>query len=257
MPLPAQTETGSTGPWPEMAKPEATDEVSLKLIDLNLKARKDGEVREKLKEFQLRGKLVEGKLQEYKVTYTFAYPGSLRTDAVRTHMGDDYITVTATDGPVVWQQQVTPKRLNPTRLTGLDKQLFELDAMLPYLFHGAADSRHVFQYLGESTYGKRPVYRIHAWLENELRVEIFLDAKTFQAIGYRHPYKVGPKTVLVDRVPMGLKREDGILWETGYNWVVRGKVIRSLTYDRFRPDYDVKAAMFTEPPTQERWLRRE
>ncbi|MEX0326313.1 MAG: hypothetical protein AB3N33_09525 [Puniceicoccaceae bacterium] len=248
--LHGQGDAGSANP----DKPSATDKTSTRIIDLHLQARGGADKLEKLPMVRIEGDLVEN-IKEYRLNIILEAPGRIRHESTIRHMGDDYLTVSATDGPNVWRQETLPERKNPQRLSGLEKQLVELDGMLPFLFTHRAENGHVCAYRGKDTFAKREVYVLHAWLTNGLEIEVLFDAQSFHIINYRQPYTIGGKVVQIDRAPAGLTRVGETWWEKGYVYRFRGKAFREISFSSIIPAGEVADDTFTEPPTYERWLK--
>ncbi|MEX0331687.1 MAG: hypothetical protein AB3N64_09720 [Puniceicoccaceae bacterium] len=235
-------------------KPSATDKTSKRIIDLHLKARGGEAKLQALSILHVEGDLVEN-IKEYSLKILLQAPNRIRHESTIRHLGDDYVTLTATDGPNVWRQEALPERKNPRRLTGLEKQLVELDAMLPFLFTNMDQNGHVFAYRGKDTFAKRDVYVLHGWLSNDLELEVLFDSQSFHIINYRQPYSIGGKTVQIDRAPAGLTRVGETWWEKGYVYRFRGKAFRKISFSLITPAGALADDTFTEPPTHERWLK--
>ena len=245
-----------SGPWPESVKPAESDATSLKLFNLNLAARGGRDALEAVRAIAFSGDLREGSGNiDYTVKATHQAPDRILVETLHTWMGDGHKTMTGSDGTSAWRQQVLPERKNPAKLGGLDQQLLELDAMLPFLLLNPADRGHVFTYRGEQTYTRRKVYVVHGWLANGLEIEILFDAQKFLVLAYRQPYRIGGKTVVIDRMPTGLMKYGQTWWENGYTYQVGGKTFRRVNYSSLKGDINPSGDTFKEPPTYERWLR--
>jgi hypothetical protein len=251
--LQAQAENPGT-PEKAPAKPAETDTTSEKIIDLHLRARGGRKALEALTQVTIEGERIEG-YKDYQLVITLDAPDRIRVESTRQHLGDDYVTVTGSDGSNAWKQETLPKRKNPTKVTGLDKQLLELDAMMPYLFLDHEANGHVFAYRGKDTFAKREAYVLHAWLKNGFELDVLFDAKSFHIIDYRHLFRIGSKPVIVDRAPVGLFRLGETWWEKGYVYRLRGKSFREITYESIEQAKPPAEDAFTEPPTHERWLK--
>jgi hypothetical protein len=179
----------------------------------------------------------------------------LRQEVFRRHIGRDYRTVEGTTGTDCWQQVVLPEKKLPQVIGGLDAQLLDLEARIPFLFLDSVIEGATFVYRGEVRYANQPVYLLHGWLPTGLEVDIHIDAKSFHVVNYRHPMRIGGKTVLVDRTPVGLKRAGEVWWEHGFKIHIRGKVAKQIRYEEIQPNVDLGEAVFIEPPTNEYWLR--
>ena len=238
----------------ESNRPAGTDKTSQRIIDLHLKARGGDARLGNLQLVRVKGELVEN-IKEYRLDMILQAPERLRLESTITHMGDDYVTVSASDGTNAWRQETLPEKKNPTRLSGLEKQLLELDAMLPFLFTSGDEGGHVFTYRGKDTFAKREVYVLHGWLANGLEIDVLFDAESFHIINYRHPYSIGGKTVQINRAPAGLMRVGDTWWEKGYVYRFRGKAFREILFESITATEEPDADAFTEPPTRERWLK--
>ena len=245
----------STGPWAfPIPRPDKTDVTSLKLIDLHLKARGGRIELEKIRSVTCKGALWEGQ-KEYAIEVTYGSPDKIRVLADYFSRGYNYITLRATDGTNSWAQPIEPDKRSPKPVSGLDRQLLELDACLPFLMLQADRLGVVFKYIGEDTFADQKVYVVHAWLRNELEIEILLDAKSFMVLNYRQPFAIGNQTLIVDRMPIGLSRVMDTWWEQGYNYALRGKGMQKVIYKKMTGSPESQEDLFEQPPTQERWLR--
>jgi hypothetical protein len=253
LPVTAQ-EAATDDPSTEVARPAETDQTSEKIIHLHLRARGGLKALRQSPQITMKGELVEG-YQDYKLLVTLDAPGRIRVETTRRHMGDDYVIVTASDGSNAWRQETIPERKNPTKIKGLDKQLLELDAMLPFLFWDHKSAGHVFTYKGKDTFAKREAYLLGGRLGNGIEIEVLFDSKSFHIINYRHLYRIGGKEIQIDRAPAGLARIGDTWWEKGYVYRLRGKSFREINYDRIEPAGPPPQDSFTEPPTYERWLK--
>lgn len=240
--------------WPEIRRPEQTDATSLKLIDLNVKARGGITALEAIRSVRFDGTLVEGK-NDYNLTSIHARPDRLRQEVYRRHIGRDYRTVEGTSGTNSWRQVVLPEKKLPQKIGGLDEELLDLEARIPFLFMDPVIEDATFVYRGEVRYANQPVYLLHGWLPTGLEVDIHIDAKSFHVVNVRHPMRIGGKAVLVDRTPTGLKRAGDVWWERGHKVHIRGKVIKQVVHEDIQINLDLGEAVFAEPPTNEYWLR--
>ena len=247
-------DNANTGPWGNSPKPEVSDDTSLKIIDLHIKARGGQDALLAVKGIRMDGLLVEG-VKDYKIEALYRRPNVLMLKSTRTHMGDDYIKISVTDGTDTWTQSLFPKKQKPVLLSNSDKEALEIDARLPHLFLDAVSSENIYAYKGETKFSGKKVYVIRIWLNNGSQIEALFDSQSFHIINYRQTYKIGPRTVLVDRVPIGLKRVNDTWWEEGYDFRLGGKSFRKISYKKvFFTDLP-PMSMFKKPPTQEKWLR--
>lgn len=256
LPLPDLTaqETEDDTLWPEIDRPQKTDPTSRKLMDLNLKARGGVEALEAIRNIRFDGSLVEGK-NDYNITLIHARPDLLRQEVYRRHIGRDYRTVTGTAGKGTWRQTVLPEKELPRKMGGLDAQLFDLEARMPFMFMEQVMAGTTFVYRGEVRYANQPAYLLHGWLPTGLEIDIHLDAKSFHIINVRHPMKIGGKAVLVDRTPVGLKRGGEVWWESGHKVHIRAKVVKKIRSEKLQINVDLGEAAFSEPTPNEYWLR--
>lgn len=251
--LPAQDEAPA-GPWGNSPKPAASDDTALKIIDLHIKARGGLEALLAVKGIRMDGMLVEG-IKDYKLETLHRRPNVLMVKSTLTHMGDDYVKILVTDGTDTWTQDLLPKKRNPGSLSENDKASLEIDARLPYLFLDAVSSENVYAYMGETTFANRKAYVIRVWMDNGDQLEALFDAKSFHIINYRQSYKIGPREMIVDRVPIGLLRVENTWWDEGYEYRLRGKSFRKVTYRKIRFTPLPPLETFKKPEVKERWLR--
>lgn len=242
-------------PWPETHKPSQTDANSRKLIDLHLKARGGQDALAEVRQIVIEGTLTDGQ-ETFRIEQTHLRPSALREEVYRTHVGRDYRTVRGTTGDTVWQQVVLPDKKLPHPLNGTEADLFDLEARIPFLFLDWEEQGLIFQYQGESPYAGQPAYVLHGWLPSGLQLDVFLDARTFHILNYRHAYPIAGQPVMVDRTPVGLIKVDGVWWERGYKLHIRGKDFRSKAYQSVQTIVPADLRFFSEPPTNERWIRR-
>jgi hypothetical protein len=251
----AQDAETESGPWPELKKPDVSDATSLKIIGLHLKARGGEANLARISSIRTSGELMEGQ-QDYRIESIHKSPDALILKSTRTHMGDDYVAVTATDGRVAWRQELTPKRKNPTPLSSNDRLAIETDAMLPFLFLEAVRSGHTFASRGEEKYGGNKTYVLHVWLKNGQEIEAMFDATSFHVINYRQSYRIGSRDTIVDRTPVGMNKIDGTWWDSGYDYRIMGKTFRKVRYKSISPTAAPKPDAFQQPPSRERWLKK-
>jgi hypothetical protein len=250
----AQDDPGDS-PWPSgMTKPAASDETSLKIIALHLKARGGEEKLAQFKGLKAKGKLIEGKL-DYSIEALFRAPDALIIKSTRRHLGDDYVNAQATNGVDAWHRSYLPKRSLPATLNADDERDLEIMAATPFMFLKAQSSGNIFAYRGERKFSGKPVYIIHVWLKSGHRVEAFFDTQSFHVINYRQAHRFGPKNILVDRVPTGLTRIGGTWWEEGYKYGMRGKFFREFTFSEMKQTPYPGVDLFNMPPSGERWIR--
>ncbi len=247
-------EATAQSPWPAMEQPETTDATSRKIIDLHLKARGGPASLKSFKGLKVTGELIEGKL-DYQLEAVYRPPESLIVKTTRRHLGDDHVRAMATVGSSAWQQTMLPKRKLPGPMGGDEKDFLDMDAVIPFMFFQTDTDGHVFSYRGEVTFSGRKAYVLHGWLSNGHRVEALFDAETFHVINYRQVYRIGNARVIIDRVPMGLVRVDDTWWEKGYDFRLRGKTFRKISYEEVMRLPDPGTKLFQMPPTNERWLR--
>ena len=247
-------ETAEASLWESIEKPGQTDETSRKLIDLNQKARGGLDALDKVRNVRFTGTLVEGQ-SDYRHTSLHARPDLLRQEVFRTHIGRDYQTVTGTSGEKTWRRVLLPEKKLPQEISGFEAQLIDLDARIPFLLLDHDANGVVFAYRGEVTYSGRKAYLIHGWLPSGMELDIHIDASSFHVLNYRHGFRIAGRPVLVDRTPTGLKKNDGVWWETGYRFHIRGKVFRQITIEGIAINQDIGEAVFTLPVAREYWLR--
>jgi hypothetical protein len=173
----------------------------------------------------------------------------------RRHIGRDYLTLKLNSGADSWYQDLLPEKELPRKLGGLEAQLLDLEARIPFFFMDDVIEGATFAYRGEVKYANRPAYLMHGWLPTGLEVDIHIDAQSFHILNYRHPMRIGGKTVLVDRTPVRLQRVDNIWWERGHKVHIRAKVIKEVAVEEISLNVDVGEAAFAKPPTKEFWLR--
>lgn len=251
----AQDEEPIDSPWPSsISKPATSDETSLKIIALNLKARGGEDKLSRFKGLKAEGRLIEGKL-DYTIEALFRAPDALIIKSTRRHLGDDYVTARATNGIDGWHRSYLPDRSLPANLNADDERDLEIMAATPFMFLNAQSSGNIFAYKGERKFSGKPVYIIHVWLKSGHRVEAFIDTQSFHVINYRQAHRFGPKNILVDRVPTGLTRIGDTWWEEGYKYGIRGKFFREFNFSTIKQTPDPGVDLFNMPPSGERWIR--
>jgi hypothetical protein len=242
-------------PWASnISKPTASDETSLKIIALHLKARGGEEKLAQFKGLKAEGQLIEGKL-DYAIEALFRAPDALIIKSTRRHLGDDYVNARATNGSDAWHRSYLPDRSLPANLNADDERDLEIMAGTPFMFLNAKTSGNVFAYRGERKFSGKPVYIVHVWLKSGHRVEAFFDSKSFHIINYRQVHRFGQKKILVDRVPTGLTRIGETWWEEGYKYGIRGKFFREFKFPEIKQTPDPGLDLFNMPPSGERWIR--
>ncbi|NDV63259.1 hypothetical protein G0Q06_12405 [Puniceicoccales bacterium CK1056] len=240
--------------WPGLTKPSQTDPTSAKIIDLHIKARGGREAMEAVRSLRLKGKLFEGK-KDFKIEGVFSPSGEARFEIFFEKRGDEHRTVKASDGKHTWQRVLLPEKERPAGITGNEGKLLDLEARLPFLLLDHVGQNHVFTYIGKKDYLGRAAYVLHGWLVSGLEIDIFLDAKSFQILNYRHPYKIGGREVLVNLTPSKLKRLGNVWWEMEYKMNHRNKTFRRVTYERIKLNVPTEDSFFAQPEIKEFWLR--
>lgn len=240
--------------WPDITRPAETDATCRKLIDLNLQARGGSDALEAIRNIRFEGTLVEGK-SDYRLSSLQARPDLIRREISRRHIGRDYLTIELSSGTDSWYRDVLPEKELPREITGLDEQLLDLEARIPFFFMPEVIEDSTFAYRGEVSYADQSAYLIHGWLPTGLEIDIHIDARSFHILNYRIPMRIGGQTVLVDRTPVGLQRAGGIWWERGHKIHIRAKVTRELSWEGIALNVDIGQAAFSKPATKEYWLR--
>ena len=231
--------------WPHREKPAATDDTCLKLIGLNLQARGGREALEAVSSVRFSGILIEGKT-DYTYTILHSPPASARIERHRYHIGRDYrIYWGIEDGNPAWTLQVE----------GLEKDLLDFQARLPFLLLNAEEEGHIFAYSGEERYAGHRAYRMHGWLVSGMRIDVHIDAESFHVINYRIPFQIGGHTFIVDHTPTRLRRAEGIWWELAYRTHVSSKTFRQQIFTSVETNVPIQEGIFSTPPVKEFWLR--
>lgn len=247
-------EAAEADPWPESVAPESSDANSIRLIDLHLKARGGAAQLAAVEAVRFSGTIEEG-IIERDLEALVTRSGEMRLEWRRFHLGYDYLTVLANNGNQAWSRELLPEKRVPQKLAGQQLRHFRFLAGLPFLFLDHAAKGHLFAYKEKATYAGRPAYVLHGWLAGGMEVDIFIDAETFHVLNYRHPYRIGSETILVDRTPTALRREGGLWWESGYRIHVRGKAFERIHYSAINPDAEIPPEAFSLPLVREFWLR--
>jgi len=251
--LPAQS--GEEEPlWPDIKKPVQSDETSVRLLSLNVKAR-GGRALSSVTCIEKSGQMIEGRISCH-ITRLHVKPDNLRQSTTSSRLGFDYKETVVFNGSTAWHQTCFPERSRPSNLSEFEEQLFALESLIPFLATEWKTEGLVFHYLGKSQYAGKPSYRVHAWGPGNLRFEMHFDQETFHIINYSHPYKIGDETILVDRTPTQLVRAAGALWENGYKLHIRGNAFKQVSYESVIPQTEWPENAFSKPAVREHWLRR-
>jgi hypothetical protein len=246
-----------TGVWPEADRPAKSDASSLNLIAAHLKARGGTEALKAVGGLHCKGTLTR-QLQTFSLESWHDPLGNGRLEQARTHLGWDYLTAWGIYGESVWEKHYLPDDRNPDPMTGLRAQTLRFEAGLPFLFLDHAGKGHVFSYRGEVFFAKRKAHLIHAWLASGLQMDIHFDSRTLHVLNYRYAAEFAGIKRLVDRLPTGLKKVDGIWWDLGYSVRVDGDIIETITFEQISViDEPPEPSRFTTPPSREIWLRGE
>lgn len=240
--------------WPYREKPPATDETCLKLMELNLQARGGREALESVNSVRFTGTLIEGKT-DYTYTVLHSPPASVRIERYRYHIGRHYRVFWGIKDGSAWTMQAEPEKELPVKIDGLEKDLLDFQARLPFLFLNAEKDGHLFAYSGEARYAGRQAYVMHGWLASGMRIDIHIDADSFHVINYRVPYQLGGHTFIVDHTPARLMRAEGAWWEVAYRTHVSGKTFRQQLFNAVECNVPLEEGAFSEPPVKEFWLR--
>lgn len=234
--------------------PETTDKTSLKIINLHLSARGGKEALRNIQNLVFLGEESQGQ-NEFNIRMVMAPPGKVFIEKTRDHLGWKYLTIKGTDGNQAWSQEILPDERNPEPLNPKDSAMVMLEAELPVLFAYWEQQGHVFKYLGESEISNRKAYKIRGFLSNGLNVDFYFDQKTFQLLNYKLEDDFAGKTNLVNRMPTGLRKIEGVWFETGYNFRIEGKSYRKVKFNEMRVNQPIEDTNFSMPKKREIWLR--
>ena len=241
--------------WPIADPPPSSDPTSLKIIDLHLMARGGREALMGVDRIRRTGVLLEGQ-DDFAYIALFLAPDKARFEQSRFFIGRDYKTASGTDGTLVWQHEILPKKGIPLHPSGTEAHIIAFEARVPFLFLDPESSGNVFVYRGKERYARRPVYLVHGWLDSGMEVDLHFDAESFHLINYRIPFTIGSQEVLVDRTPLGMVRIENTWWESGYKLHIRNKQFRRVTYSESEWQIGVDESDFAEPVIKEFWLRQ-
>lgn len=245
--LPVATAADSpAGIWPASEPPAASDSTSLRILDLHLKARGGAERLRSLHTVVLQGQLKEGR-EQWQLSQFHASPRSLRTETRRDHLGWQYQTVTVATPDSAWSRERLPHPQKPRSLSDFQHRLLLLEAALPFLFLDHQQKGHRFRYKGKVRFAGKEAYRLHGYLAFGLQIEVHFDAQTFHVLNYRHPFPVANKQILVNRLPIGLRKLDGLWFETGYDFRHKGNSLRQLSFSEIHPNRALPQNPFQRP----------
>lgn len=244
-----------SGIWPSSKIPAATDETSARILALHLEARGGENPLWLVRSLRLRGTLKEGR-RDFSITRTYRAVEALHETRERQHLGWTYRSYRATDGNEAWERDLLPKRAPARKVTGLERDLLLFEAALPFLFLNYEEKGHRFVYRGEVRFAGHEAYLLHGYLAWGMEIDLHIDRTTFHILNYRHPVLVAGEKVLADRMPLGLRKENGLWWESGYDFRIRGDSFRSVRYSSFTIDPDPEPQLFRPPESSGVWLRR-
>lgn len=236
----------SKGIWPASEVPDSSDSTSLRILNLHLKARGGPEKIRLVSTLILRGRLQEGR-ESFDLTRYHARPASLRSERRRDHLGWQYHTVTVVTPESGWSQAVLPETDRPGTLSDDDHRRWLLEARLPFLLLHPDQQGHRFVYKGKVRFAGKEAYLLHGFLASGTQLDVHIDAETFHVLNYRHPFRIAGKKVLVDRMPLGLRRIDGVWFESGYDFRVKGESLRRIEFTEIIPNHALPAKAFQRP----------
>ncbi len=246
---------GKDGIWPSSKIPAATDETSAKILALHLEARGGESALWLVRTLRLTGTLKEGR-REFSITRAYRSVDALHETREREHLGWTYRSLRATDGSAVWRRELLPKAKPPENVTGLARGLLLLEGSLPFLFLNYEEHGHRFVYRGKVRFAGREAFLLHGFLVWGMEIDLHIDRKTFHVLNYRHPVLIGGKKVLADRMPIGLRKENGIWWENGYDFRIRGESFRTTRYKSLAINPKLAPDLFRIPEVSRLWLRK-
>lgn len=243
---PALADDSPSGIWPASEAPEISDPTSQRILDLHLKARGGADRLRNLHTLVFQGQLKEGR-DEFQLTQYHAAPLSLRTETRRDHLGWQYLTATVATPDSAWSRELLPNPRKPQSLSDSQHRQLLLEAALPFLFLDHQKKGHRFRYKGKVRFAGKEAYLLHGYLAFGLRIEVHFDAQSFHVLNYRHPFPVANKQILVNRLPVGLRKMDGLWFETGYDFRHKGSSLRHLSFSEIYPNRALPSSSFQRP----------
>ncbi|NBD37052.1 MAG: hypothetical protein GVY10_00590 [Verrucomicrobia bacterium] len=247
---------GKSGIWPSSKIPPATDKTSARILALHLASRGGENPLWLVRSLRLEGTLQEGR-RDFSITRTYRAVEALHETRERQHLGWTYRSYRATDGSAAWERDLLPERTSMHKVSGLERDLLLLEAALPFLFLNYEEKGHRFVYRGEVRFAGRDAYLLHGYLAWGMEIDLHIDRKTFRILNYRHPVRVAGEKVLADRMPLGLRKENGLWWETGYDFRIRGASFRTVRYTAFVLNPELPPELFRPPESSGVWLRKQ
>lgn len=240
----------------EAPAPAATDPTSARIIALHLAARGGEAAIAAAGILESTGRLREG-IEEHRIVYWHSPDGRARLERRRTAMGWDYEQIAGHDRGVLWQQELLPHRRAPlsVELDEAGARLL-LECVLPFLFLESALAQPAYSYRGQREFAGRKAYVLQCLFAGVLPLGIFFDSESFLILNYRYPIEVAGQRVIVDRMPLGVRRSGGVLWETGHDFRVGRSSAGRLDIQYHRTSAPLDPAQLDAPPIHERWLRQ-
>jgi len=235
-------------------KPPETDKTSKRIIALHWKARGGLGPWREVESIRLPGKKKEGQ-KDFKMTWLKQAPNRLRIESERDYLGWKYQTVFVVNGEEIWQQEISPESRNPSNVPGQLARRLRWNADFHTPLADYESDRHAFTYRGKGEIAGRPAFIIEGHLDYNFKVFYFFDTKTFQILNYRFTDYFAGQAMKVDCMPTGLKRVEGIWFETGYDFRVNGRSYRKVEIEYFELNPDLPEKAFVKPVPREIWLR--
>ncbi len=231
-----------------------TDAHAARLLDLHQQARGTMSRLRDIHSLRLHGDLEFGP-HKYQYEVIKAYSGRMCSDWSRNYQGWYFHQRLVCNRAEVWEQSLRPEIRNPQTLQGIAADLVrqQADLLGPLIFY--REKGHHFYYKGLSRIGDRPAYHLEGILANGQRISVDIDQQTFHLLNLSTTVYHEGLTVKVDRLPLGLRRVEGVWWETGFHYRNSQGTLRRVRYDTIEVNPDLDPEAFEKPAAREIWTR--
>lgn len=231
-----------------------TDSHAERILNLHQQARGNEHNLRNVQSLRLRGNLEFGS-HRYQYEVFKAFSSRMIRDWSRNYQGWHFHQRIGCSRTEAWEQSLLPETRNPQDLEGTAALLVrqEADILGPLIFY--REKGHRFYYKGVSRIGDRPAYHLEGILANGQRIGVDIDQQTFHLLNKTMTIYHDGLTVKVDRLPLGLRRVDGVWWETGFDYRQSHGSLRRVQFETIEVNPEFDPFDFVRPPNREIWTR--
>lgn len=223
---------------------------ALHIIDLHLQARGGREAIEAISSLHRTGTIIEGKT-DFTTEWSWSREFGVREIRHRLHLGRDYKTLRVRAKDLYWGHQLSPERTKPAVLPKKEISEFLLNSLLfadpcrPFL--PESNFGYKFTYVGPKTLRGRPTYLVNAELPTQMTIQYAFDQKTFLLVAVFFPKNFAGAQREVIAFPTGVERYAGVLFESGYEFLVDGESYQKVRFQHSEVNQPMDERDFLKP----------